>query len=368
MKNISILIKPASGNCNINCKYCFYKDEMTNRNQASYGMMSIETYENILKNFFNLHDIKNINIAFQGGEPMLRGISFFQEIINIEKKINPGIKVSYSIQTNGTLLSDEWCKFYKESNFLVGISLDGIKKTHDINRLTTTNEGTFSLVVKNIKKLKEYEINYNILTVITKDIVYNIDEIYNFYKENDFKYVQFIPCLNSLSDSKSYLYPHDFEIFLNKLFNLYYNDIIKGNYLYNRYFENLLCILLGENPEDCSLKGNCSLQYVIEANGNVYPCDFYAIDKYYLGNINKDNIKDLNLNLIKSKFIDDSYLLNQSCSKCEYINLCRCGCRRMRNKNYKNMYCSSYFNFFKKNYNKLIKLKNLIKSQKINLN
>lgn len=86
MKNISILIKPASGNCNINCKYCFYKDEMTNRNQASYGMMSIETYENILKNFFNLHDIKNINIAFQGGEPMLRGISFFQEIINIEKK------------------------------------------------------------------------------------------------------------------------------------------------------------------------------------------------------------------------------------------------------------------------------------------
>lgn len=360
MKQISILIKPASGRCNLNCKYCFYKDEINLRNDTNLGLMSLNTYELILKAFLNIPGLDTLNIAFQGGEPCLAGLDFYKQAVLIPSKINNYVKINYSIQTNGTLIDDNWASFFKEYHFLVGISLDGIKETHDLYRPDLKNKETFNIVLANINILKRHQVDFNILTVITKEIAKRINDIYSFYKKNNFNYVQFIPCLNTYTEN-SFLLAHDYELFLNKLFNLYYNDIKKGHISYNRYFENLIGILLGHNPESCSMLGRCSLQYVFEANGDVYPCDFYALDDYLLGNINRSSLDDINTRAKEINFIQRSYLINQKCAQCKYFKLCRCGCLRERTANYKNRFCSAYYSFFDKNIDKLIELKNLIK-------
>ena len=363
MKNISILIKPASGLCNLNCKYCFYKDEIANRNNTNYGMISQETTENILNKFLLIEDLSTLTIAFQGGEPTLIGLDYYKNFIKLVNKKNINkVNILYTIQTNGTILNDEFLSFLKENNFLVGISLDGIKQTHDINRLDNNNNQTFEKVFNTIKKLKEYEIDFNILTVVTKSVAKNINQIYKFYKDNNFIYTQYIPVLNKINNKiEAYsITPHDYFIFLDTLFHLYYNDIKKGKYIYNRYFENIVRLLLNMNPEDCSLMGHCSIQFVIEANGNVYPCDFYCLDKYLLGNINQNDFNEILKNENSINFIKDSLNIYSKCKTCKYFKICRGGCKRNKDALSRNYYCSSYTNFFEKNIDKLLELAKIL--------
>lgn len=368
MRSVSLLIKPASGLCNLNCKYCFYHDEMTKRENSNYGIMTNQTFKNLIETFINLPNIKLISLAFQGGEPTVAGLSFFKDAINTVNTLNKNnVKIAYSIQTNATLLNDDWAKFLHDNKFLVGVSLDGDKSCHDLYRIDNNGNGTHSTVYKKIELLKKYNVEFNILTVITKKTSKNIEAIYRYYKENGFTFQQYIPCLDPLNEKKGNkdysLLPHDYELFLNKLFNLYYNDIKSGEYVYNRFFENLIAILLGGNPEICSMNGCCSIQYVCEANGNIYPCDFYSIDEYLLGNINQNSIAEIDDKRKELRFIEDSMNIPDKCRACKYLNLCRTGCRRDKeisgNIN-KNFYCSSLFNFFNKNLDKLIELAKLV--------
>lgn len=369
MKSASILIKPASGLCNLNCKYCFYKDEMSNRKTNSYGFINKTTTSNILDKFLNIKDLTNLTIAFQGGEPTLIGLDYYKEFVKLakEKNIN-NVNIYYTIQTNATLLNEEFAKFFSENNFLVGVSLDGTKNTNDLYRIDNNNKPVYDSILNGINLLKKYNVSFNILTVITKDVSKNINTIYKFYKDNNFKYTQYIPVLNKFNNSMcSYsLTPHDYTIFLQKLFDLYYKDIINNNYVYNRYFENLICLILNINPEDCSLNGHCSIQFVIEANGNVYPCDFYCLDKYLLGNINTNTVEEL----LKEKaidFIKESSNLNSKCTTCKYFKLCRSGCKRYKDGINRNYYCSSFINFFDMNLDRLIELSRILPQIKRNV-
>ena len=169
MKSLSMLIKPASSNCNLRCTYCFYYDICNNREIKSFGMMKLNLLETIVKRAFNEAE-QNCTFAFQGGEPTLVGIDFYREFINFVKKYNTrNINVFYSIQTNGTTINEDWAKFFKENNFLVGISLDGTKEIHDKYRLDANKKGSFNKIMSNIQILNKYKVEYNILTVVNKN-------------------------------------------------------------------------------------------------------------------------------------------------------------------------------------------------------
>ncbi len=352
MPNQTILIKPSSGNCNMNCKYCFYYDVMDNREVKSYGFMSLETLENIVKEAFDYAD-NFIGFAFQGGEPTLSGLSFFESFIEfVNKYKTKNVQVSFSMQTNGLIIDENWAEFFKKNNFLIGLSIDGTKDIHDNNRLDKTGNGTFSRAFKTASLLTKYEVDFNILSVVSKNVAKHPMKIYDFYKKNNFQYIQFIPCLDELGEMnvKNYsLTPKDYGDFLCQLFDLWYKDIIAGKQVSIRMFENIVQMLIGYPPESCDMQGICSVNAVIESDGSVYPCDFYVLDEWNLGNINNCTFEALKTNELGRKFVNDSIEKPNKCQKCEYINICRAGCRRNYiniDGEYQNYFCESYKAFY----------------------
>lgn len=348
MPDISVLIKPASGMCNMQCKYCFYCDEIKNREVASYGFMTEETLENVIKKALAFSDT-SCSFTFQGGEPCLRGVDFFKKAVQMQKKYNTkGISVSNAIQTNGISLDREWAGFLKENHFLTGISLDGTSFTHDRFRVDAKGEGTFGRVVEGIGLLKEYGVDFNILTVVNAVTAKKISHIYEFYKQQDYAYLQFIPCLNPLGGEKERfpytLTPNVYGHFLKTLFDLWYNDWKAGRIVHIQQFEEYVKMLLLMPPDVCGMSGVCSCQHAVEADGEVYPCDFYVLDEYKLGNLNEISFEEINERRKEIHFVEDSARMHEDCKNCKYAPICRGGCRRHRNP--KNYFCASYYDFF----------------------
>ncbi len=348
MPPLHLLIKPASGLCNLSCKYCFY--------QRDYGLMSTETLENVVRKSLDYAQ-GDVTFAFQGGEPTLAGLEFFKLLPKLVSRYNTRkLPVSYAIQTNGINQNEEWAKFYKEHNFLVGLSLDGIKDTHDLNRVDSKGRGSFSTIMNNtVEIFNKFGVQYNILTVVNASTARRIEKIYNFYRRNNLRYLQFIPCLDPLEQEpfkNSYsLTPQTFEYFLKTLFDLWYRDISSGEFIYIRQFENYIGMMLGYPPESCGMYGICSSQNVVEADGTVYPCDFYVYDHLALGNLNTDDFDRINTKRKELKFIEDSALFHPKCKACKHKSLCRGGCRRNREPflgdNFSlNHYCDAYYAFF----------------------
>lgn len=349
-----IMLKPASGMCNLRCEYCFYTDETSKRAVPSRGMMSEETLSNILRR--TLSDVtKECTIAFQGGEPMLAGLPFFRLAAELTKEYNVNnCRVNFALQTNGTLLDDEWCKFLKENDFLVGISLDGVRDTHDMHRLDAQGKGTYTRVLRGIRLLEENGVEFNILTVLTGSVCRAFRRINDFYTRQGWEYRQYIPCLDPLEEERGghpwSLTPERFGQYLKTAFDCWYHDIGVGKKTYHRYFDNLLRIMRSLPPEACGMLGRCTLQYVIEADGSVYPCDFYMLDRYLLGNLNEQGFGELDKRRSELMFIGESAMLPEECVNCRYRPLCRGGCRRDRDYFERglgvNYYCEAYKSFF----------------------
>jgi uncharacterized protein len=286
MPPLTLLIKPASSLCNMRCRYCFYCDEASNRAVGSYGIMSEETTEIIIKRAMEEASF-SVTFAFQGGEPTLAGIGYFRLFCELAKKYNKNdLQIHYSIQTNGILFDNEWAVFLRDNNFLVGLSFDGTREYHA------------SRVLKCAALLDRYKVDYNILTVMTPVTARHIAKIYTFYKKQGWRYMQFIPCLSPLHDqeSKNYaLSPDQWLEYNKKLFDLWYTDnkiaLTAGSLpaVSVRHLDDYLRLVAGQQPESCGTLGFCTVQNVIEADGSVYPCDFWALDEYKLGNI-RENI------------------------------------------------------------------------------
>lgn len=356
MPPINLLVKPASDMCNLQCKYCFYSDVSKKREIQCYGLMSNETLENMMRKALDYAD-NFCGITYQGGEPTLAGLEYFKNSIELQKKYNKkGVMIHNSIQTNGYGIDKEWAKFFAENDFLVGISLDGIKSTNDEFRVNGKGQGTFYDILKTIELFKKYNVQFNILTVVNKATVSKAKEIYNFYKRSNLKYLQFIACLDPLGEKggqMSYsLLGEEYGIFLCELFDLWYEDLIKGKQPYIRQFENYISILMGYEPESCEQRGVCGFNHVLESNGQVYPCDFYVLDKYNLGNINEINFYEIQNKRKESNFVKESLNHTKKCKSCTYFSVCRGGCRRHRiieseEEKYENYFCQGYKIFFK---------------------
>lgn len=368
--HINLLIKPASSLCNLRCEYCFYHDSAKNREITSYGIMSTETIENIVKKAF-LYAEQGLTIAFQGGEPTLAGLEFFEKYIEIQKKHNvKNLPVNNAIQTNATLIDDNWAKFFKENNFLVGVSLDGPKECHDNFRYDINNKGSFNDVMRGIACLNKFKVDYNILCVVNSVTAKKIQSIYTFFKKNKFEYLQFIPCIQPFGESETKmpfsLTSKDYTKFMCNLFDLWYRDIQAGTWIHMRDFENYVEMLLGYPPESCGKSGICSMQYVIEADGGCYPCDFYVLDKYKLGNLNDLSFAEIDQKRNEIKFVQESARVHPKCRECKYFRICRGGCKRYcepfnENGRDLNLLCEGYYNFFEHCGERLLELARNVK-------
>lgn len=355
MPPISLLIKPASSLCNIRCKYCFYHSLAENRSTESYGIMSIENLEALVKKTLEYAD-GICTFAFQGGEPTLAGLDFYRKFVEFEKKYNiKNVKVNNAIQTNGVVIDEEWAKFLAENNFLVGLSLDGPKDIHDGNRVDPQNEGTYNKVMKAVSLFDKYKVEYNILFVVNAYVARHAAKIYSFFKKCNFRYLQFIPCLDPLEEVPGgYPYslkPDRLAIFMKTLFDLWYEDIMKDDYYSIRHFDNLVGMLMGYRPEACGMGGTCQCQFVVEADGSVYPCDFYVTDEWKIGNLLEMSFEDVLSSETARRFIESSHHIDPACKECKWLNICRGGCRRTREpyadeKPILNYFCPAYKDFY----------------------
>lgn len=356
MGPVQMLIKPASGNCNMRCNYCFYYDEMSKRATGNYGLMSLETLEALVKKA--LADSRGrCDFVFQGGEPTLVGLDFYQKLLELEETYNVNkVQVSNSIQTNGFGINEEWAGFLAEHHFLTGLSLDGIKYTHDAYRHTIEGGGTFERIMKTAGLFDRYGVEYNILTVVNRTTAERIERIYEFYRKNGWCYQQYIACLDPVGEKAGLheysLTPEGYGDFLIRLFDLWYMDLKKGQQPFIRQFENYVAILMGYVPEACDQRGHCGIQYVVEADGSVYPCDFYVMDQYRMGNIVTDSLEELRENEAGKAFVAASLSQPEECRACPYAGICRGGCRRSREilENGSlglNYFCLAYKRFFK---------------------
>lgn len=348
MNDLTVMIKPASSKCNLACEYCFYLDTARHRHIADYGFMAEETLETVVKKAAD--EAKNsITLAFQGGEPLLRGLPFYKRLITLEQQFKRENQIFYNvIQTNGTLLNDEWAQFFAENDFLVGLSLDGYEENHNLYRKKVSGEGTFSDCLKAKRLLDKYNVQYNVLTVLTPTLLKHPDKLYKFYKQNGFRYIQLIPQIISAHGQEDKATALAFGSFLIRFFDRWYEDFVKGDIISVRHFDNYIRLLAGYAPESCAMRGECSCIHTIEADGSVYPCDFYVTDVYKLGNIKTHSFADMANNSIADGFIKESDC--RICARCKYFTLCRNGCKRDRlltNGSYgKNRYCEGFYAFF----------------------
>lgn len=355
MASVSVLIKPASGMCNMNCDYCFYRDEAAKRAQAFYGLMSETTLKNVIRKTM-LNADPAIHYMFQGGEPTLAGLPFFEKALQFQQHYNKKrIPVYNALQTNGILIDEDWCRFLAANRFLVGLSLDGTQEVHDSLRRNGAGRGTFAQVCRAAELLARFGVEFNILTVVTPAVAEHIMEIYSFYKEHGWLYQQYIACLDPLGEGHGRtpyaLTPEVYGRFLIDLFDLWYQDVRNGNAPYNRQFENYVAVASGRLPASCDQCGVCSIQHTVEANGNVYPCDFYTLDEYLLGNFNENSFAQITEKRREIRFIERSLLLSDECRSCRFHKLCKGGCQRCRDYNpqtkvYENYFCESYRMFF----------------------
>ena len=363
MKNISVMIKPVSGLCNMNCSYCFYCDEAQKREKNCYGQMSEETLKNVIRKTMLSAD-GVVSYTWQGGEPSLRGLDFFRQAVELQKKYNRnGVQVLNAFQTNGYAITEEWCEFFRENHFLIGLSVDGTQELHDVFRRGTDGGGTYDRVKRTADLFSRTGVEFNVLTVVTSQLAEHTKEVYESYRRIGWQFQQYIACLDPYGERKGEraysLLPLQYGKFLSELCGLWYQDLLKGRQPYIRQFENYVGMAAGYRPESCEQCGICGEQYVAEADGSIYPCDFYVMDDWYLGNLNRDRLDAIDAKRLELSFIERS-APGAECRACRFFSLCRGGCMRNRTKDrdgtYKNDFCEGYQLFFRQWYDTFAEL------------
>jgi len=314
------------------CRYCFYSDVASRREVANYGVMSDETLETVVRKTL-AYAQGDASFGFQGGEPTMAGLPFFRRLVELQEKYNVRrVRIHNALQTNGLNIDDEWAEFFRENRFLIGLSLDGTREIHDKYRKDAAGNGTFDRVLAAAKRMDRFHVEYNILSTVNLDVARNPDRIYYFFKKQGFSYLQFIPCLDELNGQpREYsLTPEAYGEFLIRLFKLWYVDVCGGHPVSIRYFDNLAMMLAGYPPESCGMTGQCGCYYMIEADGSVYPCDFYVTDEWRIGSILTDGFDQMRASENARRFQAQSVPVAAACRECEHYPICRGGCRRER--------------------------------------
>lgn len=360
-QNIGVMLKTVSEDCNLACNYCYYSS-CGGKVHQPVRTMEPALLERFIKQY--MQQSKGVaSFAWQGGEPLLAGLSFFENAVSLQAQYAPPhTSISNALQTNGTLINEQWAHFFRTYHFLIGVSLDGPKSIHDCHRVTGSGKGSYELVMRGIDQLQQAGVEFNILSVIHEDNVTKPEELISFYREQKFDFIQFIPCMDFRSQESGQpgrfrITPEAYGSFLCRAFDLWYND---GNPdLSIRIFDNMLAVLMNHQAELCVHRERCPKMLVLESNGDAYPCDFFIDEEHKLGNIGELTLEELLSSPHYEDFLTLKPDMNEACRTCRYVKLCHGGCPRNRNwldvndRTQKDYFCESYQMFYEHAYDRM---------------
>lgn len=339
---IHVLAKPSGATCNLACTYCFFLDKELLYPNSKFHMSEamLETY---IRQLIETHRSKQVTVAWQGGEPTLMGIDFYRKAIEYQEKYRkPGMTFENTMQTNGTLLTDEWCEFLKENNFLIGISIDGPRHLHDAHRVDKGGAPTFDRVMRGLRLLQKHGVDYNVLTTVNRVNADHPLEVYRFLRDEvGTEWIQFIPLIERMNPdglnliqvgnqvSPRSVRPEQFGRFLIQVFEEWItNDVGK---LFVQTFEAALRNWMGLPPGMCVFEKTCGFGLALEHNGDLYSCDHFVEPKFLLGNIQTRHMLDLVASDEQHKFGQDKYdTLPEYCLKCPFLFACHGECPKNR--------------------------------------
>ncbi len=367
-----IMTKPAGSSCNLACEYCYYLEKKNLYKDASADrrhVMSDDMLERFIKMYIESQSMPQILFSWHGGETLMRPLSFYKKVIELQKKYGGGLVIDNSIQTNGTLLTDEWCRFFKDNNWLVGVSVDGPQEFHDEYRRNNIGAPSFHKVMRGINLLKKHGVEWNALAVVND---FNADyplDFYHFFKEIECRYIQFTPIVERIiphTDGRTLASPMDahdapladFSVspaqwgeFLCTIFDEWVkNDV--GQY-FIQLFDSTLANWAGVQPGVCTMARTCGHAGVMEFNGDVYSCDHFVFPEYKLGNIREKTLVEMMYSDRQQKFGTDKYdSLPGQCRRCKYLFACNGECPKNRfaftadGEPGLNYLCEGYYRFF----------------------
>ncbi len=352
MQPFTLLIKPSGSDCNIDCTYCFYKNRAPEIGQGRQRM-SDEVLEKLIKDYFKL-DLPVFGFAWQGGEPTVMGLDFFEKAVALQRKYGPArCQISNTMQTNAVLLDDKWCRFFRDNKFLLGVSIDGPKEYHDHYRVDHSGSGTFDKVIAAINNLKKYEVEFNTLTLLNDRNVTHPDELFDFFVANDLRYMQLIPCMETdpaagkIADFS--ITPEQYGRFLCRIFDRWYE--YGPEKLNIRDIDSLVSYFVLGSHTICTYSSRCSGFVVVEHTGDCFCCEFFVEPKWRLGNILETPLEKLAAGSTKRAFARAKQNLPNDCLLCRHLSVCRGGCMKYRfapdgRAGPQSYFCESYKRFF----------------------
>lgn len=368
-KPLYVMLKPAGAHCNLACKYCYYLEKNKLYPTAQRHLMSDEMLEQFTREYIEAQTMSQVLFTWHGGEPLLRSIDFYRKALSLQQKYAGGRRIDNVIQTNGTLLTDEWCEFFAQNHWLVGISIDGPQPYHDHYRLTAAGKPSWKKVMQGIKLLKKHGVEWNAMAVVN---AYNANhplEFYRFFKENGCQFLQFTPIverltrhedgrtLASLADkdeislSEASVAPEQWGYFLCAIFDEWVRkDVGK---IFVEIFDCTLANWMGVSPGICAYSKECGHAGVMEHNGDVYSCDHFVFPEYKLGNIRDHSLIDMLYGEQQQEFsrLKHSSLPRQ-CKECDMEFACHGECPKNRFMKDKygdsglNYLCPGYYHYY----------------------
>ncbi len=330
----SVLVKPTSADCNLDCSYCFYTRKSTLYPESKVHRMSDEVMDSMIRQVMELRR-QSFSFGWQGGEPTLMGLGFFEKAVEAMKKYGrPGQSIGNGLQTNGVVLDDDWGTFLHKYHFLVGLSLDGPAKYHDKYRLDHGGQPTHARVMNAVEVLRRHNVEFNCLVVVNADNVQDPDGVFDFFRDHDLHHLQFIPAIERKPEggpgelAEFTAAGEEFGRFMCRIFDRWREDDPPTFCI--RWFDNLILHHAGQPTASCTMKPTCGDYVVVEHNGDVYPCDFFVDKHWRLGYLMQTPIEELATCRNFERFCKQKGELVNKCRNCKWLELCYGGCTKDR--------------------------------------
>lgn len=354
MKGLTLLlVKPAGPDCNLDCSYCFYVQHGAAAQDAH--RMSDPVLEEMIRQALSGRE-PHVSFVWQGGEPTLMGLPFYERVVALQQKYGRGKSVSNALQTNGLLLNSEWAAFLREYHFLVGLSIDGPEHVHDRYRRARGGQGSWQDVMDAARLLFAHGVEVNAIAVVTDHAAHYPEEIYAFHRSAGFGHMQYIPCVET--DPHDPARAADFSVsaaaygeFLIRMFDRWRTDFVQGNATTSiRWFDSVFHAYVGLDAPECTLMQTCGVYLVVESNGDVYACDFFVRPEWRLGNLSTAPMRDMLNGATQARFGQWKADLPAACRSCPWLRMCRGGCTKDRIRDVRDEgvshFCMSYKMFF----------------------